>query len=119
MFNRANKFNSIQSNLCSSHRYALVTDGQHCFCMKEIAADLAPKPKSECSSPCSGDPKQVCGGPEQANDLLTYSVWAATCPAGAKRFGEHCLFEASASLQSIERNQDMCAEEVRGTQIAE
>ncbi|CAN9264226.1 unnamed protein product [Alternaria alternata] len=53
--------------LCAGFKYFGVQNGKECFCGNTFKYATQHKPESDCSSPCTGDKNQKCGGGYRSN----------------------------------------------------
>eukprot|EP00095_Tigriopus_kingsejongensis_P007774 snap_masked-scaffold154_size301342-processed-gene-2.15 protein:Tk07774 transcript:snap_masked-scaffold154_size301342-processed-gene-2.15-mRNA-1 annotation:"GJ15814" len=84
-------------------RYAALRNGTDCACLASLMA-LKGRPDDNCNVVCSGNPDEICGSQNLS------SVWIGACPVGMVRFEEQCYFQALPSPNTIEANEDECAD---------
>ena len=76
----------------TKHAYTnlLLHTGNECWCGDSASEDSVTA-ASECSSPCTGDPTQICGGPwrlnvfrESASNVVIVSHFLPSNPSGGR-----------------------------------
>ncbi|TRY78181.1 hypothetical protein TCAL_06224, partial [Tigriopus californicus] len=88
-------------------RFSGLSNANECRCFEELPnPDLTLLPDLACSTPCTGDDHQFCGG----NTTNVLNFFVARCPENQQRFGDYCYVQNDQDL-SIEENADFCSEQ--------
>ncbi|KAF8904525.1 WSC domain-containing protein, partial [Mucidula mucida] len=84
---------------CSSRGYSLagVQNGNECYCANAYARSPPTKPSSDCSTPCTGDISQTCGGGWR---MATYKSSSTATPPSTTTWtlAHTCLVDSSARV---------------------
>ena len=88
-------------------RFALLKNGNECYCAGDGDFEPIQKRDEMCTMSCSHDQSQLCGGDTSENYM---SVYVATCSGSEIRFSDHCYFVARNGEYDISRNADFCEE---------